>query len=151
MESVVGKAGRAETPTGPAPLDIVETVINLRPDDYWLKRELRYEDAAEPSEIVLAEMLRRNWLVEPPDPDKRAKLINDATMYAVASFDKALRESALREIRQSEQELAPRLVHHGTGERALTTATRDGIRTSHTVLLNSGRARRSDVEFSSLL
>ena len=35
VESVFGKAGRAETPTDPAPLEMFETVINLKPEDRW--------------------------------------------------------------------------------------------------------------------
>jgi Cu/Ag efflux pump CusA len=38
VELVVGKAGRAETPTDPAPPDMVETIINLRPEEFWPKR-----------------------------------------------------------------------------------------------------------------
>lgn len=32
---VFGKAGRAETPTDPAPLEMFETVINLKPESQW--------------------------------------------------------------------------------------------------------------------
>ena len=32
VESVIGKAGRADTPTDPAPLDMVETFVNFRPE-----------------------------------------------------------------------------------------------------------------------
>ncbi len=35
VESVFGKAGRAETATDPAPLSMNETVVNLRPRDKW--------------------------------------------------------------------------------------------------------------------
>ena len=35
VESVFGKAGRAETPTDPAPLSMIETVITLRPREEW--------------------------------------------------------------------------------------------------------------------
>src|SRR5438270_7000439 len=42
VEQVVGKAGRAETPTDPAPLEMVETIVNLRPKEFWTKRHLRY-------------------------------------------------------------------------------------------------------------
>lgn len=35
--SVFGKAGRAETPTDPAPLEMFETVINLKPESQWRK------------------------------------------------------------------------------------------------------------------
>jgi Cu(I)/Ag(I) efflux system membrane protein CusA/SilA len=35
VESVFGKAGRAETATDPAPLEMFETVINLKPESTW--------------------------------------------------------------------------------------------------------------------
>jgi len=35
VQSVFGKAGRAETSTDPAPLSMVETVIVLKPEDRW--------------------------------------------------------------------------------------------------------------------
>ena len=37
VDSVFGKAGRAETATDPAPLEMFETVINLKPEDSWPK------------------------------------------------------------------------------------------------------------------
>ncbi|HEY9161089.1 MAG TPA: CusA/CzcA family heavy metal efflux RND transporter [Desulfomonilia bacterium] len=37
VESVFGKAGRAETATDPAPLEMFETVINLKPESMWRK------------------------------------------------------------------------------------------------------------------
>jgi Cu(I)/Ag(I) efflux system membrane protein CusA/SilA len=38
VESVHGKAGRAETATDPAQLDMIESVVSLRPRDQWPKR-----------------------------------------------------------------------------------------------------------------
>ena len=35
VESVYGKAGRADTATDPAPLEMFETVINLKPESQW--------------------------------------------------------------------------------------------------------------------
>ncbi len=35
VESVFGKAGRAETATDPAPMEMFETVINLKPENKW--------------------------------------------------------------------------------------------------------------------
>ena len=35
VASVFAKAGLAETATDPAPLEMVETVINLKPPDQW--------------------------------------------------------------------------------------------------------------------
>jgi len=35
VASVFGKSGRAETPTDPAPLNMFETVVTLKPEDQW--------------------------------------------------------------------------------------------------------------------
>ena len=45
VEMVVGKSGRADTPTDPSPLEMLETIITLRPKEFWPKRMLRYADA----------------------------------------------------------------------------------------------------------
>ncbi|MEK7406182.1 MAG: CusA/CzcA family heavy metal efflux RND transporter [Acidobacteriota bacterium] len=42
VESVLGKAGRAETSTDPAPLSMVETVILLKPPEQWRKVDTWY-------------------------------------------------------------------------------------------------------------
>jgi Cu(I)/Ag(I) efflux system membrane protein CusA/SilA len=57
VESVIGKAGRADTPTDPAPLDMVETFVNFRPKELWPKRVLRYSDAAWQAERILDRLI----------------------------------------------------------------------------------------------
>jgi copper/silver efflux system protein len=42
VESVFGKAGRAESPTDTAPLSMIETTIVLKPKEEWRKRARRY-------------------------------------------------------------------------------------------------------------
>jgi len=37
VDTVFGKAGRAETPTDPAPLNMIETVVKLKPPSEWRK------------------------------------------------------------------------------------------------------------------
>lgn len=109
VELVVGKAGRAETPTDPAPPDMVETIINLRPEEFWPKRELRYDDALAQTRFVLSAMEERGWVKLSTD-DERASLVNDATMHAVGEFDETMRSHALRAIEAFEEKLAKRLV-----------------------------------------
>ncbi len=46
VESVLGKAGRAETSTDPAPFSMMETVIVLKPHDQWRKKETWYSSWA---------------------------------------------------------------------------------------------------------
>jgi Cu(I)/Ag(I) efflux system membrane protein CusA/SilA len=43
VERVLGKAGRAETPTDPAPLSMMETVILLKPKSQWRKQATWYD------------------------------------------------------------------------------------------------------------
>jgi Cu(I)/Ag(I) efflux system membrane protein CusA/SilA len=42
VDRVLGKAGRAETSTDPAPLSMLETVITLKPKSRWRKKETWY-------------------------------------------------------------------------------------------------------------
>jgi Cu(I)/Ag(I) efflux system membrane protein CusA/SilA len=42
VDRVLGKAGRAETATDPAPLSMIETVIILKPTSEWRKRDTWY-------------------------------------------------------------------------------------------------------------
>ena len=68
VESVIGKAGRADTPTDPAPLDMVETFVNFRPKELWPKRVLRVRRRrAADSRDVLA-MLEDEGFVARRDP-----------------------------------------------------------------------------------
>ena len=69
---VVGKAGRAETPTDPAPLDMIETIINLRDHELWPKRKLRFEDAVAQTRVVLDALVAQG-LAPPPGVGRRAR------------------------------------------------------------------------------
>src|SRR5512142_1731919 len=46
VDRVLGKAGRAETSTDPAPLSMMETVIALKPHDQWRHVDTWYSDWA---------------------------------------------------------------------------------------------------------
>ena len=63
VESVIGKAGRANTPTDPAPLDMVETLVNYRPKVLWPKRVLKYADAAAQTRRALGALEQRGFVV----------------------------------------------------------------------------------------
>jgi Cu(I)/Ag(I) efflux system membrane protein CusA/SilA len=41
VQQVFGKIGRAETATDPAPLDMIETTIMLKPEEEWPKVEIK--------------------------------------------------------------------------------------------------------------
>jgi Cu(I)/Ag(I) efflux system membrane protein CusA/SilA len=59
VESVHGKAGRAETSTDPAPLSMIETVVVLKPPETWRERPQWYSDWA--PEWTKSAFFRRFW------------------------------------------------------------------------------------------
>ncbi|MEW6237998.1 MAG: CusA/CzcA family heavy metal efflux RND transporter [Candidatus Omnitrophota bacterium] len=58
VESVFGKAGRADTSTDPAPFSMMETTVVLKPEDQWRRQEQWYSRSA--PEWVKP-FLRRIW------------------------------------------------------------------------------------------
>ena len=109
VELVVGKAGRADTPTDPSPLDMVETVVTLRPKEHWPKRKIRYKDAEKQADAILA-ALQEQGLVDPLDEDARHSLLDMATMNAAMRTDAALRNLVVTRYREFEDQLGPILV-----------------------------------------
>ncbi len=153
VESVIGKAGRADTPTDPAPLDMVETFVNFRPKELWPKRVLRFEDAKRQTEEMLTLLEQRGFVLNPAEKpglgsgkkadDARESLINDATQRALETFDREMRELALKRYQQFEQRLSVHITRfaiedflrlerdagwlkwpHGTGSDGTTEAQR---------------------------
>lgn len=115
VESVIGKAGRADTPTDPAPLDMVETFVNFRPREYWPKRVLRFDDATRQTTEVL-KALERKGFVQAATSDDQTSLVNDATQKALERFDETQRELALLRYREFERSLGPILVQFAVGQ-----------------------------------
>ncbi len=109
VESVIGKAGRANTPTDPAPLEMFETIINFRPKVLWPKRVLKFNDAVRQSRAVLHALEEQGFVLRTSHEDDRDNLINDATQKALERFDETMRELALLRFRELEKELGPLL------------------------------------------
>ena len=125
VELAVGKVGRADTATDPSPLDMVETIITLHPNQWWPKRKMEFDDALRQGAVVAAELQRRGWLksdvitaddwADVPaavkDPQylkfhaklaKAAELLNTGVSTAAEKFDRSMRDMARR--RQVEYE-----------------------------------------------
>ncbi|MGA2067860.1 MAG: efflux RND transporter permease subunit [Thermoguttaceae bacterium] len=118
VEMIVGKAGRADTPTDPSPLDMVESVITLRPKEYWPKRKLRYKDAEKQTAVVLA-ALQDHHLIEPiEDESQRRAILDPATMNATTRMDETMRELVLQRFRDFEADLGPKLLREFIAELA---------------------------------
>lgn len=134
VESVIGKAGRADTPTDPAPLDMVETFVNFRPKHLWPKRVLRYPDASRQVDQVIDRLVQEELMTAPGGKhletartlresaqnqaansedllaaEERRNLVNDATQKAIERFDETMRELALRRYNEFELDLETEL------------------------------------------
>jgi copper/silver efflux system protein len=107
---VVGKAGRAETATDAAPLDMIETVINLRDHEVWLKRKLRFEDAASQTRAVLDALESKGLLRRTESAEERKGLVGEAAMSVATTVDETLRDLAVRELSDFRPEFGRALV-----------------------------------------
>src|SRR5439155_445052 len=116
VESVIGKSGRADTPTDPAPLDMVETFVNFRPKELWPKRVLKYDDAVRQTRDVLAALEQQGFVSRPPHEDDRDTLVAGATQKALERFDEIMRDLALRRYQAFGGELGPLLTRFAVGE-----------------------------------
>ena len=67
VDMVVGKAGRADTPTDPAPMDMIETMVNFRPRDLWPRRAMTERDATRQAGRVLDALIRGGLVGAVPD------------------------------------------------------------------------------------
>lgn len=95
---VVGKAGRADTPFDPAPLDMIETMIEFRPRVYWPKRRLLRADADRHAGKVWNALIASK-LVKPPTGGDAA-LVKDAVDQGLVRYDAVQREVAHLRIEQ---------------------------------------------------
>jgi Cu(I)/Ag(I) efflux system membrane protein CusA/SilA len=86
---VVGKLGRAETPTDPAPLDMIESMVELHPREYWPERVLEPADAARQARRVCAALAQAG--LTGPLTGETLAAITDA---ALVRLDGQLREYA---------------------------------------------------------
>jgi Cu(I)/Ag(I) efflux system membrane protein CusA/SilA len=115
VDMVVGKAGRADTPTDPAPLDMIETMVNFRPVELWPRRKLKPADAERMARVTL-ELMRAREFLRVPDGVKDAELINEAVMAALPTFDAQMREYAYQRNQEFERQLGRVLIRFGREE-----------------------------------
>ena len=144
---VVGKAGRAETATDPSPLDMVETVINLRDHELWPKRKLKFEDALAQTGAVLTAMEARGILRSDPSSDRRT-LLNEAAMEVETRVDVALRDLAMLRLAEFRPELGRALVGDALDDLLRRLDRRDVVRSltadERTALVESLAATHGD-------
>lgn len=94
VEMVMGKIGRADTPTDPAPLDMIETMISFRPRDFWPRRRLT-ESAAYRDLAWMAEQLAsRKIIAHSTDETASQAVLKSVGPDVLAQFHAVLREYA---------------------------------------------------------
>ena len=91
---VIGKAGRAETSSDPAPLDMIETMVEFRPREHWPSRGLQPSDAQSQSREVWRAMVEAGMLEDSDDAAVAESLLATATSEATSKFDAQIREYA---------------------------------------------------------
>ncbi|MFH0982885.1 MAG: efflux RND transporter permease subunit [Planctomycetota bacterium] len=110
VDQVVGKVGRAETATDPSGIDMVETVVTLRPKEWWPKRKVRFEDALAEAEELAVALREAGYLRTDLTLSQVETLANNATMTATVEFDRTLRDLAYRRQVEFEPIVAKTLV-----------------------------------------
>jgi Cu(I)/Ag(I) efflux system membrane protein CusA/SilA len=74
VTSVLGKIGRADTPTDPAPLSMVETVVQLKPRSEWRTKYVRRWYVGSTPEFIRPLL---NWLQPEFVPMTREDLVQE--------------------------------------------------------------------------
>src|SRR5262249_28289964 len=105
VDMVVGKAGRAETPTDPAPMDMIETMVNFRPRELWPRRKLHRPDAERQTLAALDALARQGLVRGPADARARSVLVAATVDATMPLLDAAIREFAYQRNREFEREL----------------------------------------------
>ncbi|MDB5388590.1 MAG: cusA 2 [Planctomycetaceae bacterium] len=104
VHMVVGKAGRIDSPFDPAPLDMIETMIEFRPEERWPRRKISQTEARDRTDQLLREMRATRLLAE-SDDIADSDVVDEAVMLAMQRFDAVMREFAY----QRHQEFLRRL------------------------------------------
>jgi Cu/Ag efflux pump CusA len=112
---VVGKAGRAETPTDPAPMDMIETMVNFRPRSLWPRRKLVEADALRMAVRAREVLEAKGLIAAEPDPAIRSKETAACVEAVLTRFDVQMREYAYQSHAEFQRGEAVRLrpTHHG--------------------------------------
>lgn len=116
VDQVVGKVGRADTPTDPSGIDMVETIVTLRPKEWWPKRKIEYTDAEDEAKTLLRALQAANYLKPDLAADQVDALVNNATMDATVKFDRTMRDLASRRQVEYEPIVAKKLVVAATND-----------------------------------
>lgn len=106
VRMVTGKAGRAETPFDPAPVDMIETMIEFHPRERWPGRRLLRSDAQAFASQILR-TLTESGLVE--TPSNANVLLNEVVDAGLQRYDAVQREVCWQRLQLFQTELSREL------------------------------------------
>lgn len=89
VHMVTGKVGRAETPFDPAPLDMIETMVEFRPQTWWPSRRLLPDAATQQATDVVKALIDAELVEAPSD---LPALIHEIVDSGFLRFDAIQRE-----------------------------------------------------------
>jgi Cu(I)/Ag(I) efflux system membrane protein CusA/SilA len=111
VEMVLGKAGRVESPFDPAPLDMIETMVMFRSQDFWPRRKLSDGDAKRQGRAVLDALASTKLITPPETSDATRELLEAAHMEAMQRYDAVMREFAYQKNEEFSRSLHVELAH----------------------------------------
>ncbi|MFO1063592.1 MAG: efflux RND transporter permease subunit [Pirellulales bacterium] len=120
---VSGKAGRAETAFDPAPIDMIETMVEFRPETNWPRRRLDRGQAREHAAWILQELSDAELIDTPASPHTLLDPITDA---GLPRFDAVQREVCWQAIQLFQAQLGVELTEAIAREVEQRTFTQRG-------------------------
>ena len=105
---VTGKAGRAETAFDPAPIDMIESMVEFRPREHWPRRCLPRETATRLARYLVQQMVAAE-LVEPAAD--QAQLTSEIVDAALLRFNAVQRELCWHMLQTFEKSLGDELAY----------------------------------------
>jgi Cu(I)/Ag(I) efflux system membrane protein CusA/SilA len=113
VQMVAGKAGRAETPFDPAPLDMIETMVEFRSKVWWPNRRLLASDAKRQTAKIVSALSQAGLVDVAPNP---SALVGEIVEAGLVHFDAVTREVCWQRLQLFQSELSRDLVNKLTAE-----------------------------------
>jgi Cu(I)/Ag(I) efflux system membrane protein CusA/SilA len=111
VEMVLGKAGRVESPFDPAPLDMIESMVMFRPQQFWPRRKLTDGDAKRQGRAMLEALVSANLIAPPATSEAAREILDAAHMEAMQRYDAVMREFAWQKNEEFSRALHVELAH----------------------------------------
>lgn len=109
VDMVMGKAGRADTATDPAPIDMIETMVMFRPHEFWPRRKLPPGAAAQQAAAAQLALVRRELI---PAASGSTEILQQVVDAVQPRFDAQLREYCYQRNKSHQRDVVQSLRTH---------------------------------------